>query len=131
MDQSVGAEKTGATLPAPCAEPVKLPTGRALDIKFRTDTEGLKLALRSELLSAHTTKTQRRTLRSVYFDTLAGDLHKQGTLLRVRKARNTHIMGLNGRDLWRKERFPPARSPFACRVSIPPFLCSAKRLPRS
>ena len=94
MDQSVGAEKTGATLPAPCAEPVKLPTGRELDIKFRTDSEVLKLALRSELLSAHPTKTQRRTLRSVYFDTLSGDLHKQGTLLRVRKARSTHIMGL-------------------------------------
>ena len=49
MDQSVGA-KPGATLPAPCAE---LPTGRELDIKFRTDLEGLKLALRSELLAIH------------------------------------------------------------------------------
>ena len=88
MDHSVGAEKTGA------AEPVKLPTGRELDIKFRTDSEGLKLALRSEPLSAHTTKTQRRTLRSVYFDTLAGDLRRQRMVLRVRTARNTHIMGL-------------------------------------
>jgi triphosphatase len=94
MDQSVGTEKTGATLPTLRGELVKLPAGRELQIKFKTDSEGLKLALRSELLSAHTTKTPRRRLRSVYFDTLAWNLRKQRMLLRVRKARNAHIMGL-------------------------------------
>jgi triphosphatase len=89
-----GTEKTEATLPTLYAEPIKLPAGRELQIKFKTDSEGLKLALRSELLSAHTTKTLSRTLRSVYFDTLAWNLRKQRMLLRVRKARNEHIMGL-------------------------------------
>lgn len=94
MDQSLGTEKTDATLPTLYAEPIKLPAGRESQIKFKTDSEGLKLALRSELLSAHTTKTLGRTLRSVYFDTLAWNLRKQRMLLRVRKARNAHIMGL-------------------------------------
>jgi triphosphatase len=94
MDQSVGTEKADATLPTLRAEPVKLPAGRELQIKFKTDSDGLKLALRSELLSARTTKTTRRTLRSVYFDTLTWDLRKQRMLLRVRKARNAHAMGL-------------------------------------
>jgi hypothetical protein len=36
MDQSVGTEKTGATLPTLRAELVKLPAGRELQIKFKT-----------------------------------------------------------------------------------------------
>jgi hypothetical protein len=58
MDPSRGAEKTGATLPTPCVEPVKLPTGRELEIKFNTDSAGLKLALRSELLSTDAPDTE-------------------------------------------------------------------------
>ena len=106
MDPSRGAEKTGATLPTPCVEPVKLPTGRELEIKFKTDSAGLKLALRSELLSTDAPDTPRRTLRSVYFDTPAGDLRKQRMFLRVRKVRNTHIMGLKGAR-------PLAEAPFS------------------
>jgi hypothetical protein len=50
MDQSVGTEKTDASLPTMYAEPIKLRAGRESQIKFKTDSEGLKLALRSELL---------------------------------------------------------------------------------
>jgi len=106
MDPSHGAEKTAASLPTPCDQPVKLPTGRELEIKFKTDSGGLKLALRSELLTTDATDTPRRTLRSVYFDTPAGDLHKHGIFLRVRKVRNTHIMGLKGAR-------PLAEAPFS------------------
>jgi triphosphatase len=95
MDQSVGAERINAALPVSFPETAKLPRARKLDIKFRTNGEGLKLALRSDLLATHITKTPRRTLRSVYFDTFAGDLRKEQMFLRVRKARNTHVMGLN------------------------------------
>ena len=108
MDQSRGAEKTGATLPTPCVEPVKLPTGRELEIKFRTDAAGLKLALRSELLSTDAPDTPRRTVRSVYFDTPAGDLRNQRMFLRARKVRSTHIMGLKGAR-------PLAEAPFSRR----------------
>ena len=114
MDPSRGAEETGATLPTPCVEPIKLPTGRELEIKFKTDTEGLKLALRSELLSADAANAPRQTLRSVYFDTPAGDLHKQRMFLRVRKVRNTHIMGLKGARPLAEETF--SRSEIEVRV---------------
>jgi inorganic triphosphatase YgiF len=96
MDRSRGAARTRVTLPTPRVEPVESPTGRELEVKFKTDAAGLKLALRSELLAIETADAPRRTLRSVYFDTSAGDLRKQRMVLRVRKVRNTHIMGLKG-----------------------------------
>jgi triphosphatase len=106
MDPQRGAEKTDVTLPIPCVEPVKPPTGRELEIKFKTDAEGLKLALRSELLSTAAADAPRRTLRSFYFDTPAGDLRKQRMVLLVRKVRRTHIMVL-------KSARPLAEGPFS------------------
>ena len=109
MDLPIGPEKTGATLPAPCAEPVKLPTDRELEIKFKTDAEGLRLALRSELLFAHAPKTPRRSVRSVYFDTRAGDLRRRRMLLRVRKERSTHLMGLGWSRPLQESTLPTSR----------------------
>jgi len=73
--------KLNATPPIPRVEPVKLPTGREQEIKFKTDAAGLKLALRLELLSTGAADAPMRTLRSVYFDTPAGDLRKQRMVL--------------------------------------------------
>ena len=108
MDRSCGAARTRVTLPTPRVEPAELPTGRELEVKFKTDAAGLKLALRSELLAIETADAPRRTLRSVYFDTPAGDLRKQRMVLRVRKVRSTHIMGLKGAT-------PLADAPFSRR----------------
>ena len=108
MDRSRGAAKTRVTPPPPRVEPVELPAGRELEVKFKTDAAGLKLALRSELLAIETADGPRRTLRSVYFDTPAGDLRKQRMVLRVRKVRSTHIMGLKG-------AMPLADAPFSGR----------------
>ncbi len=106
MDSSRGAERNDVAHSTPNVESVELRTGRELEIKFKTDAEGLKLGLRSELLSNGTSDTPRKTLRSVYFDTPAGDLRKQGMVLRVRKVRSTHIMGL-------KRARPLAEAPFS------------------
>jgi triphosphatase len=117
MDRSRGAARTRVILPTPRVEPVELPTGRKLEVKFKTDAAGLKLALRSELLAIETTDAPRRTLRSVYFDTPAGDLRKQRMILRVRKVRSSHIMGLKGAT-------PLAEAPFSRRemeVRVPSF----------
>jgi triphosphatase len=108
MDPSRGAVRTDVTHSTPRVEPVELPTGRELEVTFKTDAAGLKLALRSELLSTDTADAPRRTLRSVYFDTPAGDLRKQRMVLRVRKVRGTHIMGLKGAR-------PLAEAPFSRR----------------
>ena len=96
MDRSRGARRTRVAVPTPHVEPVALPTGRELEVKFKTDAAGLRLALRSELLAIQAADAPRRTLRSVYFDTPAGDLRKQRMVLRVRKVRSTHIMGVKG-----------------------------------
>ena len=106
MDTSRGAARNDVAHSTPNVESVELRTGRELEIKFKTDAEGLKLGLRSELLSNGTSDTPRKTLRSVYFDTPAGDLRKQGMVLRVRKVRSTHIMGLKGAR-------PLAEAPFS------------------
>src|SRR6195256_1024042 len=106
MDRSLSTKRTRVTPPMPRVEPVKLPTGRELEIKFKTDAAGLKLAHGSQLLSTDAADAPRRTLRSVYFDTPAGDLRKQRMVLRVRKMRRTHIMGLK----WAR---PLAEAPFS------------------
>jgi triphosphatase len=106
MDRSLSTKRTRVTPPIPHVEPVTLPTGRELEIKFKTDAAGLKLAHGSELLSTNAADAPRRTLRSVYFDTPAGDLRKQRMVLRVRKVRRTHIMGLK----WAR---PLAEAPFS------------------
>jgi hypothetical protein len=115
MDLSIGPGKTGATLPAPCVEPVKLPTDRELEIKFKTDAEGLRLALHSELLFAHAPKTPRRSVRSVYFDTRAGDCAGGACFFGFVKNAARISWDLDGRDRCRKARFLPAGSMFACR----------------
>jgi inorganic triphosphatase YgiF len=96
MDRSRGARRTDVIHSTRRVEPVELPTGRELEVKFKTDAAGLKLALRSELLAIEPADAPRRTLRSVYFDTPAGDLRKQRMVLRVRKVRSKHIMGVKG-----------------------------------
>jgi CYTH domain len=106
MDRSLSTNRTRVTPPISRVEPVKLPSGRELEIKFKTDAAGLKLAHGSELLSTDAADAPRQTLRSVYFDTPAGDLRKQGMVLRVRKMRRTHIMGLK----WAR---PLAEAPFS------------------
>src|SRR3984893_16987263 len=106
MDRSLSTKRTRVTPPIPRVEFVKLPTGRELEIKFKTDAAGLKLAHGSELLSTDAADAPRRTLRSVYFDTPAGGLRKQRMVLRVRKVRGTHFMGLK----WAR---PLAEGPFS------------------
>src|SRR3977135_171549 len=119
MDRSLSTKRPRVTPPIPRIELVKLPTGRELEIKFKTDAAGLKLAQGSELLSTDVADAPRRTLRSVYFDTPAGDLRKQRMVLRVRKMRRTHIMGLKWARPVAEAPFPAAKSRFACRASIP------------
>ncbi|WP_162180416.1 CYTH and CHAD domain-containing protein [Methylocapsa aurea] len=89
MNASDSEAATGVSTASLAAEP-----GRELEIKFKTDAAGLKLALRSELLSTGAADAPSRTLRSVYFDTPAGDLRKQRMVLRVRTIRASHVIGL-------------------------------------
>jgi inorganic triphosphatase YgiF len=90
MDKPAGALAVGASSRAEAA----IPAGRELEIKFKTDAAGLKLALHSELLAAEGADAPGRALRSVYYDTSAGDLRKLRIALRVRKVRGAHIIGL-------------------------------------
>src|ERR1700737_3810648 len=117
MARSLSIKKTRVPPPIPPVALVKLPTGRELEIKFKTDAAGLKLAHGSELLSTDAVDAPRRTLRSLFFDTPAGDLRKQRMILRVRKVRRTHIMGLK----WAR---PLAEAPFSrseIEVRVPSF----------
>ena len=60
MDCLRGARRTDVIHSTHRVEPVELPTGRELEVKFKTDAAGLKLALRSELLAIETADTPRR-----------------------------------------------------------------------
>ena len=59
--------------------------GRELEIKFKTNAAGLKLAMASKLLACEAPEAPIQTLRSIYFDTAAGDLKKERITLRTRK----------------------------------------------
>lgn len=71
-----------------------MPHGHELEIKFKTDAAGLKLAMASELLACEVSKASSRTLRSIYFDTANLDLRKRRIALRVRKGRGAPQMGM-------------------------------------
>jgi inorganic triphosphatase YgiF len=94
MDRLARAETTDIALPAPRFAPINLAAGRELEIKFKIDSAGMQLALKSELLSTGAAETPSQTLRSVYFDTPSDDLHKQEIVLRVRTVGGMHIMAL-------------------------------------
>lgn len=68
---------------------------RELELKFTTDSSGLASAFASPLLQSSAPDAPGRALVSVYFDTPAGDLKKQGMILRVRRAgRSAPVMTL-------------------------------------
>jgi triphosphatase len=94
MDQAASAATSGGPRLRPKVEPASRPASREVEIKFKTDAAGLKRALASPLLSTGAANTPSRTLRSTYFDTAMGDLRKNGIVLRVRKDRRVHIMGV-------------------------------------
>ena len=74
---------------------IDMRSGRELEINLKTDAAGLKLAMAAKLLAWETPEAPRRTLRSIYFDTAAGDLKKKHIALRVRKTgRGVAQMGL-------------------------------------
>ncbi len=84
-----------------------MPRRHELEIKFKTDAAGLKLAMASKLLACEVSEASPRTLRSLYFDTAAGDLRKQRIALRIRKGHGAPQMGL---------KWPPTSdSPFSRR----------------
>jgi inorganic triphosphatase YgiF len=67
---------------------------REIEVKFRTDREGLKRAQASQVV-ALVSAPRTETVRSIYFDTAPGDLRKNGVVLRIRKkGRGKPILGV-------------------------------------
>jgi triphosphatase len=80
---------------APDGEPAILPASREVELKFTTDSSGLAQALAAPLLRAETRDAPAKNLVSVYFDTPAGDLKREGLILRIRRAgRSAPLMTL-------------------------------------
>src|SRR3954468_23887447 len=64
--------------------------GQEVEVKFRTDSLGLKRVLSAPLFgAADIMKSQ--SLRSIYFDTRDGDVRKNGLVLRLRKKGRTPV----------------------------------------
>jgi len=93
MDLSVAADRPRASRLPPRVESSP-PADREPAIKFATDAAGLKLALRLQLLAGEEEDAPSRASRSVYFDTPDGDLRKRHMILRMRKVRSAHVMGV-------------------------------------
>jgi len=71
--------------------------GREIEIKFRTDIAGLKQILNSPAF-APPAAVHEQILRSYYFDTSLGDLHKQSIALRIRRrGRGGAILGVKAK----------------------------------
>ena len=65
-----------------------------IEVKFRTDRDGLKRAQASQLM-ASVSAPRAESVRSTYFDTASGDLRKNGIVLRIRrKGRAKPILGV-------------------------------------
>lgn len=72
-------------------------TGHEIEIKFRTDPEGLKRVLNSPAFTLPAV-VHDQILRSNYFDTSLGDLRKQNIALRIRKrGRGGPILGVKAK----------------------------------
>ena len=67
---------------------------REVELKFLVDEAGFKQALLEPALGAVAKKAPFRRLRSVYFDTEAGDLRRNLVVLRLRARRGGHVMTL-------------------------------------
>ncbi|ANY82831.1 hypothetical protein BB934_31850 (plasmid) [Microvirga ossetica] len=57
---------------------------REIEVKFRTDRDGLKRAQASQVV-ASVSVPRTENVRSTYFDTVSGDLRKNGIVLRIRR----------------------------------------------
>lgn len=67
---------------------------RDIEVRFRTDRNGLKRAQASQIV-ASVSAPRTETVRSIYFDTASGDLQKNGIVLRIRsKGRGKPILGV-------------------------------------
>lgn len=114
MGQLARAGRTSVPFVAPGFEPLNLATpGRELEIKFKTDPAGMKLALESPLLSKGAVEGQIQSLHSVYFDTPSGDLRRHKIVLRMRRVGSMQVMGL-------KSPRPVAEGPFSrAEIEVP------------
>jgi triphosphatase len=64
------------------------------ELKFIANRKTFKTALTLPLLGEATEGGAGRRLKSVYFDTDAGDLIRHGLTLRVRRTKGVYVMGL-------------------------------------
>jgi triphosphatase len=65
-----------------------------IEVKFRTDSDGLKRAQASQIV-ASVSAPRTESVRSLYFDTASGDLRNNGIVLRIRrKGRAAPILGV-------------------------------------
>lgn len=72
---------------------------REIEVKFRTDRDGLKRAQASQVV-ASVSAPRTETVRSTYFDTASGDLRKNGIVLRTRrKGRAAPILGVKAAQM--------------------------------
>ena len=80
---------------APNGAAAILSASREVELKFTTDSSGLAQALAAPALRAETRDPPAKNLISVYFDTSAGDLKREGLVLRIRRAgRSAPLMTL-------------------------------------
>lgn len=82
--------------------------GAEIELKFIADRRILKAAMAAPLLGGNTSAPGWRKLRTVYFDTEAGDLSRARVALRVRRSKDGFVMGLkrsaaDGRAFEREE----------------------------
>lgn len=83
-----------AKRPAPAREGAIRNEGRETELKFVVDAKTFTAARVSAAFGAPAPGPRSRRLRSVYFDTGAGDLRRRAIALRVRRVRGRYVMGL-------------------------------------
>ncbi len=85
LPSTASAPETRSSTPAPDA-------GREIELKFHLTKSAFKAAQAWDRLGTPSQPPRARRLRSVYFDTEAGDLARQNCALRVRSVNRRHLL---------------------------------------
>ena len=119
MTEAAQTEDSGLTDSGEIADQSAGQNGQEIEIKFRTDSLGLKRVLGAPLFgAAHMTKTQ--SLRSIYFDTADGVVRKNDFVLRLRKkGRTPASMCLKWTDQLTEGPFTRGEIEVPCREQLP------------
>ena len=99
--------------------PRSKPAGSEVEIKLLLSPAAFKAALQWDMLGADLPRPRAKRLRSVYFDTVEGDLQRQKAALRVRTVNRRHLLTFKWNGLFAGGAFERGEVEVLCPSEFP------------